>query len=628
MSSMETLRNMKSGVYANIPHLDDFPENPDAETMKKIDYNARHWSSSIAGPIIIGSDDHKHATCQMFRETFNPYRPSVIKWPKLDDEALQRVTSLPVWNIAVHTEGKAHLRMAAYAKTVQDPEMRDALAQNAWEEERHKVVLDEMVKFYGIKIAPGVYEVPKHPEWAYLVTGFSECVDSFFGFGLFELARKSGFFPKELTDTFEPVMQEEARHILLFANWLAWHRANLPLTDRVLFEIKVWAVWLFLFYERIGMMKVTDAEGNTVYEDTKFTMNGAKDMTSTPLNVTELLEICLRQNEDRFVGYDHRLLRPTTTPRAVKCVHTILKTVGPLFKKKSHSQPQLEAGSEAHKKLFCEQFIATHQKFDPETLPWPELSEEDLQKLRQVPFWQEVYHTERRAGVIIDKFLPQVKDPLVHEALAVQAVEESRHAKLIEVMIKKYGLNATPQPIEKLPDDLETAFIDFGYGECLDAFLGFGAFKSARQSKFLPEPLFEIFDLLMFEETRHIVFFINYMAWREKQKGLGSVRRALKSTRFYGRALKRLLGMVRRGQNPNDGRDFAVTQANLFLEGFSFRQFVEDCYRENARRMKEFDPDLMQPRLLPTMADLAVQGLRVWDKARPHLNPYSVKKAV
>ena len=281
--------------------------------------------------------------------------------------------------------------------------------------------------------------------------------------------------------------------------------------------------------------------------------------------------------------------------------------------------PRLKAGSEEHKAFFCKQFIDTYQDYDPETLPWPELTDVELARLRGVPFWQEVYHTERRAGAIVDAFTPQVTDPVVREAVALQGLEERRHADLIRVMIERYGIDAHQQPMEAFPADLETAFIDFGFGECLDAFLGFGAFKTARESKFLPEGMFDIFDVLMFEETRHIVFFINYMAWREKGRGLGAARRALKSTRFYSRAGKRLFGMVKRGQEPNDGKDFAVTQANMFLDGFSFRGFVEDCYRENARRMSAFDPELMQPRLLPAMADLAVKGLRVWDRARPHL---------
>jgi hypothetical protein len=281
------------------------------------------------------------------------------------------------------------------------------------------------------------------------------------------------------------------------------------------------------------------------------------------------------------------------------------------------SAERIKVGSDAHKELFCRQFIETHELYDPATLPWPELDEAQLNRLRSVPFWQEVYHTERRAGAIVAAFTPTVQDSIVREAVALEGVEETRHADLIRVMIDRYGLDATEQPMEQLPTNIETAFIDFGFGECMDSFLGFGAFKTARQSEFLPEAMFEIFDVLMYEETRHIVFFINYMAWREVQRGRGAAPlRALTSAWYYARAARRLLGMVRRGKDTNDGRDFAVTEANMFLEGFSFRQFVEDCYRENARRMSAFDPGLLQPRLLPAIADKAVAGLRLWERRR------------
>jgi hypothetical protein len=280
----------------------------------------------------------------------------------------------------------------------------------------------------------------------------------------------------------------------------------------------------------------------------------------------------------------------------------------------------IKVGSEAHKELFCRQFLESHELYDPTALPWPDLDDVQLGRLRSVPFWQEVYHTERRAGAIVAAFTPMVHDPLVREAVALQGVEEARHAELLRVMIDRYGLDATEQPIETFPPNLETAFIDFGFGECMDSFLGFGAFKTARQSEFLPEAMFEIFDVLMHEETRHIVFFINYMAWREVQRGRGAAPlRALTSAWFYGRALTRLLGMVRRGKDANDGRDFAITEANMFLEGFSFRRFVEDCYHENGRRMSAFDPNLLQPRLLPAIANMAVAGLRTWDRRRPHV---------
>ena len=278
----------------------------------------------------------------------------------------------------------------------------------------------------------------------------------------------------------------------------------------------------------------------------------------------------------------------------------------------------MQIGSEAHKERFCRQFIDSHQQFDPETLPWPELDEAALTRMRTVPFWQEVLHTERRAGAIVGAFAETITDPLVREAVDLQGVEEDRHAQLLAVMIRRYGLPAEEQPLEAIGPDLHTAFADFGYGECIDSFLGFGVFKIARQSEFLPEQLFTIFDTLMLEETRHIVFFINWMAWQEASRGRGAGwRRALVATRYYGRAIRRLIGTVRRGQKENDGKDFSATQASVFLDGFTFRRFVEECYAENARRMADFGTDLLRPRFLPALAGAALSGLRLLPARAP-----------
>jgi hypothetical protein len=68
----------------------------------------------------------------------------------------------------------------------------------------------------------------------------------------------------------------------------------------------------------------------------------------------------------------------------------------------------IKAGSEPHKELFCRHFIETYQEYDPETLPWPDLDDAALTRLRGVPFWQEVYHTERRAGAIVTASRPRL----------------------------------------------------------------------------------------------------------------------------------------------------------------------------------------------------------------------------
>ncbi|SEJ31066.1 hypothetical protein [Paraburkholderia diazotrophica] len=292
---------------------------PDRQMVDAAEINTRHWTSHVAGPFEAGSEIHLRETCRMFRETFNPYRPSVLDWPKLEPDVLERIVSLPIWDIAVQTEGKARLRMAAYAATIDEAEMRSALALNAWEENRHKEVLSRMVAAYGITLASEApYVFPRDAEWAYLVTGYSECIDSFFAFGLFKVAHRSGLFPPELIDTFEPVMQEECRHILLFANWVAWHRARLSWWQRIRFELKVVAVWVFLGWERIGLARTIDAEGNEQKQDNNFTVNGAQAVSGAEIDVRELMMLCLEENDERFSGYDERLLRPDTMPKLVR----------------------------------------------------------------------------------------------------------------------------------------------------------------------------------------------------------------------------------------------------------------------------------------------------------------------
>src|SRR3569623_276387 len=234
------------------------------------------------GPIKIGSDEHKRLFCKTLLDTFDPYRPAVLDWPKLGEEAEKRITSLPLWDIAVQTQNRVEL--------------------NGFEERRHRHVLSHLVEAYGIKLAPEpVYEKPKDPEWSFMVTGYSECIDSFFAFGLFKAAKDTGFFPPELVDTFEPVVKEEGRHILFFVNWVAWHRRNMPWWRRPYFEVKVFAVWLFLIYERIGIA----SDVGHGQQDNNFTVNGASQLGSD-IDVGELIALCVAENARRLVPYDNR----------------------------------------------------------------------------------------------------------------------------------------------------------------------------------------------------------------------------------------------------------------------------------------------------------------------------------
>jgi hypothetical protein len=295
-------------------------------TIAAADVAARHWSLPSDGAIRPGSDAHKDAFCRMLLDTHNPYKPAVIEWPQLPAEARDRLVSLPIWDIAVQTEGKAKIRVLSYAEETADPLLRRAIELDAFEEGRHKEVLSKLVAAYGIGLGPEPeYLRPRNPEWAFMVTGFSECIDSFFAFGLFALARRSGFFPPELIETFEPVMQEEARHILFFVNWVAWHRRNLAWWRRPWFWAKVAAVWVVLIRERIGLARGVGAGKDEAPQDNNFTLTGSKAVADIDVSPADLLDNCLAENERRMQGYDPRLLRPAVMPRVVRLIRRFLR---------------------------------------------------------------------------------------------------------------------------------------------------------------------------------------------------------------------------------------------------------------------------------------------------------------
>jgi hypothetical protein len=290
------------------------------------DRAARMWQFAEPGAIAPGSAAHKTAFCHMLLDTHNPYKPAVIDWPQLDPEAHARLIRLPIWDIAVQTEGKARRRVLSYAEVVEDPLLRQAVELDGFEEGRHKQVLSNLVEAYGIRLAPEPeYRPPRDPEWAFMVTGYSECIDSFFAFGLFALAKRSGFFPAALVDTFEPVMQEEGRHILFFVNWAAWHRRNLPPWRRLLFCAKILAVWIFLVWERIGIARGIGDKAETVPQDNNFTLTGSAAVGAVDLSAAALIDVCLAENERRLSGYDSRLLRPELVPRLVRFARRFMR---------------------------------------------------------------------------------------------------------------------------------------------------------------------------------------------------------------------------------------------------------------------------------------------------------------
>jgi len=57
-------------------------------------------------------------------------------------------------------------------------------------------------------------------------------------------------------------------------------------------------------------------------------------------------------------------------------------------------------GSEEHKELFCGTFIKSHLAYEPRELPWPELDDVSLARLRAIPIWSIALQVELNAGLV------------------------------------------------------------------------------------------------------------------------------------------------------------------------------------------------------------------------------------
>ena len=118
--------------------------NSSSSAVSGLGHNA--GTASPGNPMRLGSAEHLSAFCKMLLDTFNPYKPAVIDWPKLDKDARDRLVSLPIWDIAVQTEGRAGMNVTTYGNGIADPLLKKAIDLNAFEEKRHKHVLSNLVQ--------------------------------------------------------------------------------------------------------------------------------------------------------------------------------------------------------------------------------------------------------------------------------------------------------------------------------------------------------------------------------------------------------------------------------------------------------------------------------------------------
>jgi hypothetical protein len=264
-------------------------------------------------------------------------------------------------------------------------------------------------------------------------------------------------------------------------------------------------------------------------------------------------------------------------------------------------------GSDAHRDLFCGEFVATHDPYDPARMPWPTLDADAVQRLRSMPFWGEAISTETDVALKVQALVSLQTDPVLRQAIELQGFEEARHAQLLREMLRHYEIPEPAVTEEKRRADAEWSFLRVGYGECFDSFFAFGLFRVAGEVRLFPEPLLKVLEPIVREEARHILFFVNWVAYcRARQawylRPAHAARCGLAMAIQVWTRVRTAIAAARGGRQGDD--DFMLgVQESLDLR-VSPRHVVETCLRENAARLEPYDPRLLRPRFVPRMARL------------------------
>jgi hypothetical protein len=207
-----------------------------------------------------------------------------------------------------------------FAETIEDPEIREAVALQGYEEDRHARLIAVMLDRYAIPFTEPVLGEITPTQRAFTDFGYEECLDSFFGFGLYAIARRVRYFQDDFLSIFEGLLEEEARHITFFVNWIAHERARRGIHASLLGGF----AGILDYGHALRRLKDTFAAGDMA--QTGFGAAGA-DKIFEEMTPARFLEACLAENRRVMSRLDRRLLQPRLIPRLATAALGALRVV-------------------------------------------------------------------------------------------------------------------------------------------------------------------------------------------------------------------------------------------------------------------------------------------------------------
>ena len=226
---------------------------------------------------------------------------------------------MPFWREALETELIATKRIRLMVEAESDRIVRDAIAMQAYEENRHAELFASLMRHYAIVLPdPDSYQ-PRDPQWGFMRIGYGEVFDIFFAFGLFKLAAETGFFPDSLTQLFAKLIAEGARHIIFFSNWAMYGAADARLLAKPWFCIRRAAALAVQAFGR-AHTALRIASGAEVEKADDFVIQAPAQLVGDDLTLRKFIETCVAESDRRMQVFDPRLPRPTLLPKMMRLI--------------------------------------------------------------------------------------------------------------------------------------------------------------------------------------------------------------------------------------------------------------------------------------------------------------------
>jgi hypothetical protein len=271
----------------------------------------------MASNLVIGSNEHKRLFCRTFSDSHTRYRPEDILFPPLADEDLERLQSVSSWQTRLRFKRWASIVAKAYAQTLADHLVKGAITLYGKEQQRHGSVLEVFMQRYSISVsALPPLAVPPRPDLAFIDLGYNAALDTFLDCGLFAILRQYQSLPLALLQTWDAILAEEARHLSLFINCLAYQNTK----QKVAFSQPFRGLPI-LWQQRNSLLTLLGAFGEK--EDPEDYPPAQRWLAA--LGAEQFLDLCLAEHSRRMQALPANLVQPQFSPALAKFTKEVLR---------------------------------------------------------------------------------------------------------------------------------------------------------------------------------------------------------------------------------------------------------------------------------------------------------------